>query len=303
MDAESLMNEIWEWTVTIWNLELFSSGDSQIHLNQIIIALITIWVGIYFSKRITHLVGNRLTKVGRIDHNTVFILQKTLSYALSVIVILIAMPIAGIPITIFTVIGGALAIGVGFGAQNLFNNLMSGMILMIEKPIRIGDIIEYSGSEGRIADIGNRCVRIRRSDGIDVLLPNSHFLEQEVVNWTLGDNDVRGGVSIGVAYGSDIHKTRELMDRAAREHPQVRKDQEILVLFEDFGDNSLLFTVLFWTKVTRPMDLRRIQSDLRFHLDDLCKEAGITIAFPQRDVHLDTLKPLEIRLNKDAPSS
>ncbi|MCG8526342.1 MAG: mechanosensitive ion channel [Opitutales bacterium] len=299
MQSEELLINAWEWIARIWNLELYSSGDSQIQLNQIVIALIVIFLGISISKRVTSLVGKRLSKLEKFDNNTVFILQKIVSYLFSVIVVLIAMPIAGIPITIFTVLGGALAIGVGFGAQNLFNNLMSGIILMLEKPIRIGDIIEYSGNEGRIADIGNRCVRIRRSDGIDVLLPNSYFLEQEVINWTLGDNDVRGSVSIGIAYGSDTIKAKQLMENAARGHDKVRKDMEILVLFEEFGDNALLFTVLFWTRVSRPMDLRRIQSDLRFQLNKEFNEAGIVIAFPQRDLHLDTLSPLEIKLRRE----
>jgi len=284
------------WIIKIWNLKLFTSGANEIHLNQILIAILTIYVGVFLTKRFTSLVGKRLEKFGKIDHQTAFVLQKIFSYLLFVIVVLVAMPIAGIPITIFTVLGGAVAIGVGFGAQNLFNNLISGIILMVERPIRIGDIIEHSGAEGKVADIGNRCVRIRRTDGIDVMVPNSYFLEQDVINWTLFDSDVRGDLKIGVAYGSDVQKVKELMETAAREHPKVKKSLEILVLFEDFGDNSLLFTLLFWTRVTRPMDLRRIQSDLRFTLDAAFKEAGITIAFPQRDVHLDTLKPLEVRV-------
>jgi small-conductance mechanosensitive channel len=298
MELQSSLAEVWHWIFKIWNLKLFSSGDNDIQLNQIIIAILTIYIGIYLSKRLTRIIGDRLENIGKIDHNTAFILQKAASYLLFVIVVLIAMPIAGIPITIFTVLGGALAIGVGFGAQNLFNNLISGIILMIERPIRIGDIIEHSGMEGKIADIGNRCVRIRRSDGIDVLLPNSYFLEQEVINWTLHDSDIRGGVNVGVAYGSDTQMVKFLMEKAVKEHPQVHQHLEILVLFEDFGDNSLLFTVLFWTRVNRPMDLRRIQSDIRFELDRSFREAGIVVAFPQRDIHIDTLSPLEVRIKQ-----
>ena len=298
MELQSSLADVWNWIVKIWNLKLFSSGDSDIQLNQIVIAILTIYIGIYISKKLTQIVGNRLEALGKLDHNTAFILQKIVSYLLFVIVILIAMPIAGIPITIFTVLGGALAIGVGFGAQNLFNNLISGLILMIERPIRIGDIIEHGGMEGKIADIGNRCVRIRRSDGVDVLLPNSYFLEQEVINWTLNDSNIRGHVSVGAAYGSDTGMVKSLMEQAARNHPKVDKFQEVLVLFEDFGDNSLLFTVLFWTLVTRPMDLRRIQSDIRFEIDKTFREAGLVIAFPQRDVHIDSLAPLEVRIKQ-----
>ena len=298
MELQSSLVEIWNWIVKIWNLTLFSSGDSDIQLNQIIIAILTIYIGIYLSKKITKIIGNRLETIGKLDHNTAFVLQKIASYIFFVIVILIAMPIAGIPITVFTVLGGALAIGVGFGAQNLFNNLISGIILMIERPIRIGDIIEHSGTEGKVADIGNRCVRIRRTDGIDVLLPNSHFLEKEVINWTLHDSDIRGGVTVGVAYGSDTQMVKSLMEKAAREHPRINQSKEILVLFEEFGDNSLSFTVLFWTHVTRPMDLRRIQSDIRYEIDSSFREAGIVIAFPQRDVHIDSLSPLEVKIKQ-----
>lgn len=296
MELTSSLAEVWNWIIKIWNLKLFSSGNNDIQLNQIIIAILTIYIGIYLSKRLTQIIGDRLEKIGKVDHNTAFILQKIASYLLTVIVVLIAMPIAGIPITIFTVLGGALAIGVGFGAQNLFNNLISGIILMIERPIRIGDIIEYAGAEGKVADIGNRCVRIRRSDGVDVMLPNSYFLEQEVINWTLHDSDIRGQVSVGVAYGSDTEMVRSLMEKAAKENQKVNHHMEILVLFEDFGDNSLLFSVLFWTRVTRPMDLRRIQSELRFEIDRTFNKAGIVISFPQRDIHLDTTRPLEIQI-------
>jgi small-conductance mechanosensitive channel len=296
MSWTTTLESVWGWIVTIWNLKLFSSGSNDIHLNQIVVALLTIYLGFFVSKRVVSILGSRLEKIGKIDQQTSFLLQKIISYVLFVVVVLVAMPIAGIPITIFTVLGGALAIGVGFGAQNLFNNLISGIILMVERPIRIGDIIEHAGQEGKIADIGNRCVRIRRSDGIDVLVPNSYFIEQDVVNWTLNDSHVRGTLSIGVAYGSDVLKVRELMEAAAQAHPKVLHNLEILVLFEDFGDNALLFTLLFWTQVSRPMDLRRIQSDLRFALDASFAAAGICIAFPQRDVHLDTLSPLEVTI-------
>jgi len=303
MNWEERLADIWIWVVKIWNITLFSSGENDIRLNQIIIALLTICLGVIISKRLTRIVALRLEKGGRLTHQTSFVLQKVISYLLLVITVLIALPIAGIPVTIFTVMGGALAIGVGFGAQNLFNNLISGIILMVERPIRVGDIVEHESVEGRVADIGNRCVRIRRTDGIDVLVPNSYFLEQKVVNWTLFDSDIRGKVSVGIAYGSDTKLARDILGRVARAHPDVLSNKEVPVLFEEFGDNALTFSVQFWTHVTRPMDLRRIQSDIRYEIDDEFKKAGIVIAFPQRDLHLDTLKPLEVRIQRDASNS
>lgn len=287
----------------IWTAELFRAGGTAIHLNQIVIALLVVIIGLWLAKRIANRINHRLLKHPRINPNLAAASQKVVFYLLSAVVFFIALPIAGIPITIFTVLGSAVAIGVGFGAQNLFNNLISGIILMVERPIRLGDIVEVEGYEGRVDDIGNRCTRIRRFDGIDVLVPNSALLQNPVVNWTLKDTDIRGKVSVGVAYGSPVSLVRDLIAQAANEHGRIHKTPNPEVLFTDFGDNSLAFEVFFWTAVTRPLDLRRIQSDLRYRIEHLFREAHISIAFPQRDVHLDTIKPLEIRLRRDASPS
>lgn len=275
----------------LWNMPLYTSGANTIILNQVLIAILIATFGLLISRWISRTVGDRIIKNTRLDRNSAHLLGKIVHYLLTAIVILIALPVAGIPITIFAVLGGALAIGVGFGAQNLFNNLISGFMIMLERPIRLGDIVEVEGREGRIDYIANRCVRIRRTDGVDVLIPNSFFLEQPVVNWTLSDNEVRGKVTVGVAYGSPTNKVRELMEQAARQHPKILQDHEILVLFEDFGDSALIFNLLFWTNVSRPMHLRRIQSDLRFTIDELFRRENITIAFPQLDVHLSSPSP------------
>lgn len=283
----------------VWNAELYKSGDVNVQLNQLVISLFIIVVGSAIARFVAKQVGKRLGQFAQINRQTAYVLQRVVFYVLLVAVVLIALPIAGIPITIFTVLGGAVAIGVGFGAQNLFNNLISGIIIITQRPIRIGDILEIDGEEGRVEDLGNRCVRVRRSDGVDLLVPNSYFLENTIANWTLFDSNVRGKVSVGVAYGSDTIRVRDLMLQAVDEHERIQKDPPPIVLFTEFGDNSLNFLVLFWTSVTRPMDLRRIQSDLRFRIDALFREAKIEISFPQRDVHLDTLKPLQIRMMRD----
>jgi small-conductance mechanosensitive channel len=139
---------------------------------------------------------------------------------------------------------------------------------------------------------------MRRGDGVDVLIPNSHFLEQQVVNWTLSDSDLRGEVTVGVAYGSDTRKVHDLMLTAAKEQLKIHSTPEPFILFEDFGDNALAFRLYYWSAVDRPMDLDRINSAIRFRVDELFREADITISFPQRDVHLDTLSPLEIKITK-----
>jgi small-conductance mechanosensitive channel len=296
--TQDLLNKIWDVTTTLWHFELFKSGDSIIYLNQVIIALIVVFVGFIVSKWISRSLGQRLAKMGKLNQNTTYALQRLFHLVFVVVIVLVALPIAGIPITIFTVLGGAVAIGVGFGMQNLFNNLISGLILMIEKPIRIGDIVFIGGDEGRVEDIGNRCVRVRRGNGVDVLIPNSHFLEQEVINWTLSDSQIRGEVLVGVAYGSDTKKTHDLMVQAANGNSKIHNSPEPFVLFEDFGDNALGFRLYYWAVVESPLDIDRINSEIRFRIDDLFKDAAICIAFPQRDLHLDTLSPLEIKITK-----
>ncbi len=282
----------------VWTVRLFNAGDTEIHLNQVVVALLVAALGFWLARRLSQLVHYRLTRHKRINLNVIALIQKLTFYALFTVALLVALPIAGIPITIFTVLGGAFAIGLGFGAQNLVNNLISGIILMTERPIRLGDIVEVEGSVGRVEEIGNRCTRIRRFDGIDVLMPNASLLENPVVNWTLKDADVRGKVAVGIAYGSPTATARDLILKAATEHARIHKKPEPAVLFTDFGDNALAFELLFWTAVQSPMDLNRIQSDLRYRIEHLFKEADISIAFPQRDLHLDTVRPLEVRMVK-----
>lgn len=288
-----------EWAKIIWHFELYRSGNSAIAFNQVFIALVLIIIGLLISKRISTSLSSRIRKIGRLNENTTHALERIISLFFIVVVTLVALPIAGIPITIFTVLGGAIAIGVGFGAQNLFNNLISGFILMVEKPIRIGDIVDLGASQGKVEEIGNRCTRIRRGDGVDILVPNSHFLEQQVINWTLYDSDLRGTLTIGVAYGSPTLKVKEILMKAANEHPKVLQSKQPEVLFDDFGDNALTFNLFFWSTLNTPLDLRRVKSELRFTIDELCAQAGICIAFPQRDVHLNTVKPLEIKMVKE----
>lgn len=280
-----------------WSAELFRSGDSPVKVSQIVIALIIAVIGVLISRALAGFIRKRIESNSRVNAQTAAVVQKLIFYLATIVVVLVALPIAGIPITIFTVLGGALAIGVGFGAQNLFNNLISGFIILMERPIRINDIVEVESHRGKVVQIGNRSTRIRRFDGIDVLVPNSYFLENAVINWTLSDSHVRGEVMVGAAYGSPTKQVHDLMLEAAKQVEGVmhtpRKPE---VIFEEFADNTLNFRIYFWTAVQRPLDLARIQSEVRYRIDDLFAQHNITIAFPQRDVHLDSLSPVQVKL-------
>lgn len=282
---------------SVWQMPLYQAAGTTIYVSQLIIALAVIIIGFMLVRYVATTLARRIHAGPHISAQQAHVIRKLVAYIGYLAIILVALPIAGIPVTVFAVLGGALAIGVGFGAQNLLNNLISGIILLVERPIKIGDVVELETDKGRVEDIGNRCVRIRRFDGVHVLVPNSYFLEQRVTNWTLVSNDVRGTVSVGVAYGSPTRKVEALILQAANEQPAIDHSRwEPEVLFEDFADNSLVFTLLFWTHVNAPMDLRRLQSAIRFRIDELFAEAGIVIAFPQRDLHLDTSRPLQLRI-------
>ncbi len=289
-------SEIGEALGKAWKFTLFEVGGNSIQVSQIVVALVVLLVGIILSRWIARRLRNRLLKVTRIDENSAALLERLAVYTLIVLAVLAALQTVGLPITMFAFLGGAVAIGVGFGAQNIFNNFISGLILMTERPVRIGDLIEVGTDLGRVVSVGARCTRIRRFDGVEMLLPNSSLLENNLINRTLSDNQIRTSVSVGVAYGSPVKQVAEIMDSVTRGHPEVLSQPETLVLFQEFGDNALIFEVFFWAEMTRLRDLRKMRSDIRFEIDEKFREAGITIAFPQRDVHLDSIAPVQVRL-------
>jgi small-conductance mechanosensitive channel len=290
------MDNLAETLKAVWDWPLYQADDSPVLVNQLVVAVFLVTVGVWLTRRAMRALGRYLERRRGVSAQAAYTAQKLLAFVAYPVVVLVALPFAGIPITIFAVLGGAFAIGLGFGAQNLLNNLISGVILLIEQPIRVGDIVELEKERGRVEDIGSRCVRVRRYDGVHVLVPNSYFLEQRVVNWTLISSDVRGTVSVGVAYGSPIERVRELMLKSVEGIERIRTQPAPEVIFEDFGDNALVFTLYFWTDITAPMDLRRTQSALRVHMAEQFEAEGIVVAFPQRDVHLSASEALPVRM-------
>ena len=213
-----------------------------------------------------------------------------------VCLVVFALWVSEIPLTVFTLAGGAVAIGVGFGSQKIVNNFISGVILLAERPIKVGDLIEVGDTFGEVESIGARSTKIKSFDNFHIIVPNGAFLEQNVINWTHSDDMVRVRMKVGVAYGSPTRRVEELLLQAIRELDKAVIPPEPDVIFDDFGDNALIFEALFWIVMRRPMDRRKTLSDLRYRVDELFREAGIVIAFPQRDVHLDNLRPLQVRV-------
>lgn len=298
------LKQIWDATARIWYQDLpIKMGDEPLTVRQLVLATLILVMGFACIRVLRRYFRMVLRSRTRFEANAAASLERLLFYVLLIVIVLVAMNIVGIPLTAFTIFGGALAIGVGFGAQNLINNFISGLILMMERPIRIGDLVEVDDRAGFIEEIGARCSRLRQFSGVDILVPNSAFLEKTVINWTLSDAKVRWEIRVGVAYGSDTRQTQKLILKAVEEHGRVLEEPEPLVVFSEFGDNALIFDAYFWLTMGPATDPRVVRSDIRHRIDKLMKDAGIVIAFPQRDVHLDTNGPLDVRLIDSAPPS
>ena len=270
-------------------------GGQVITISQILAVIALIIAGYFGSKLFGYIVGRQLAKT-TLRPDIIHIFKRVAFFTLLVLIFITALGLLGIPLTAFAFATGALAIGIGFGAQNIINNFISGWILMGEAPIRIDDFIEIDAWQGTVEQIGNRSTRIRRTDGVHLLVPNSQLLERTVVNWTLVDQLIRTILRVGVDYGSDVRLVSQLLMQAVAEQPQVRSTPAPSVMFEDFGDNALIFDAYFWCDTTGERLLREIRSDIRFRICELFAENDIVIAFPQRDVHLDTRDALEIRV-------
>ena len=271
---------------TFLSAEIITISGQAITLGELLMIPLFIIVGVFLTKWVVQLITKRLTNK-KTDPNIIHLLQRILYVIAIAIIAITTLDLINIPITAFAFLSGAIAIGFGFGAQNIINNFISGWILMWERPIRIGDFLEVEDAKGVVEEINTRSTRIRRVDGVHLLIPNSKLLENTVVNWTLIDRLVRTSVKVGVAYGSPAKKVAALITQAAEEQIEVLKDPKPLITFEDFGDNSLIFEVTYWIQSNVEGGLRVTRSNIRFRLDELFAEHNIVISFPQRDVHLD----------------
>ena len=296
------VGDAWGSLVDFWNIELYTMGDSAVTVGKLCVAVTVLILGLGLVGRFTRFLSARLIRVLPIRENVKANLERFLRYFLILLVFLFSLHVVNIPLTIFTFLGGTLAIAVGFGAQNILNNFISGLILMVERPVRAGDMVEVDDTLGVVEEIGARSTRVRIPTGIHVILPNSVLLENKVVNWTLEDSRIRTKVCVGVAYGSSPQQVIDLITQAASEVKEVLSNPGPIVTFDDFADSSLNFTVHFWVAVATPMDRDRACTRVRIHIDELFKEHDISIPFPQRDLNFHQPVPVRIVAEKEQES-
>jgi small-conductance mechanosensitive channel len=290
------------------DFEIYVIDDKSITIKKILLALIILSVGLFLANLFSKFVAKRLLSKTRLDESAKAAIHKVSFFLLIIILVLYALHTVHIPFTILTLLGGAVAIGVGFGSQNLINNFISGFILMFERPIKIDDIIEVDNIIGRVQHIGTRCTQIRTQANLNILIPNSSLLEKNIINWTLSDDVVRCIVSVGVAYGSSTRETVKALKKALEEYELILKKPEPVIVFKDFGDSALIFEVYFWIQLGKGRMVKvQAESNVRYLIEKHLREADIVVAFPQQDVHLDTSKPIDMRIingdKNDAPSA
>lgn len=302
-----LFTEFSSFTTKLWHFELFAAEDTitvdgqqitgrrSVTVGKIVMAILILafgyWISILLSRGLERLAIKRL----KVEPNQASLIRRWTRVVLIVALIVFSLVSVKIPLTVFAFLGGALAIGLGFGTQNLLKNFISGIIILFERPFRVGDVLDVGGNRGTVTGIGIRSSVLQLWDGTETLIPNSALLENNLTNWTYSNHTVRFSLTVGVAYGSDTRRVAQLLADAVDRHGLIHKDPKPQVLFVDFGDSALNFEVRYWVDVMKN-NAAQIGSDLRHMIAGAFAESGIVMAFPQRDVHLDASRPLPVQV-------
>jgi potassium efflux system protein len=262
-------------------------GRIQFTIGDVLVVLSILIFGYLFAKGLSSVVKNVLVARFPLQRGMPYAASKVTFYLLSVLVLVAAVTAAGVDLNKFTVITGALGVGVGFGLQDIVKNFASGLILLFERPIRVDDVIELTGMVGTVRRIGARSSTIVTFQGAEVIVPNSNLVSTQVINWTLSSQQRRIEIAVGVAYGTDPESVLRLLEAEAMAHASVMTDPAPVAFFIGFGDSALNFEVRFWSE--RQDNWFQLKSDVTVGVARALKEAGIEIPFPQRDLHLRTV--------------
>jgi small-conductance mechanosensitive channel len=305
--VQNLFSDAGSFLQRLWSFELFTAEDTitvegqtitgkrSITLGKIIMAILILGVGIWVTGLISRILDPIIIRRLKIEANQARLIRRWLRAFMIVCLIMFSLVSVKIPLTVFAFAGGALAIGLGFGTQNLLKNFVSGLILLFERPFRVGDVLDVGGQRGTVTEIGLRASVLELWDGTETLIPNSFLLESNVSNWTYSNRRVRFSITLGVAYGSDTRRVIQLLGEIAERHGVVEKEPKPQVFFTDFGESALNFELRYWVDVIKG-NAAQVGSDLRQMIAGTFAENGIVIAFPQRDLHLDTARPLAVEI-------
>jgi small-conductance mechanosensitive channel len=281
------MNSFLDYTILEWGNYKLTTGTTA----SIILLIMAVRLALFFLKRFLFAIFKR-KGVDEGRKEAIYLLIKYITWT---VVAVASLEMVGIHVTILIAGSAALLVGLGLGLQQIFQDLVSGVFILIEGTIKVNDVIELDGMVGKILSVNLRTSKILTRDGIMIIVPNHKFIVEKITNWSHNSESTRFKVEVGVAYGSDVDKVKNILLSCAKQHEQIINDTQQVdhapfVRFTDFGDSALNFDLYFWT--TNIFHVEFIKSDLRFAIDRHFREQGITIPFPQRDLHIKTKLPL-----------
>jgi small-conductance mechanosensitive channel len=271
--------------ISILNVPLVSFGESTLTIWIILYLIIILILLVYVTSKLKNLIIHRLLAKSSIEIGVRVAVASLVRYVVLVVGFIVILQTAGIDLSSVTVIFGALGVGIGFGLQNITNNFVSGLIILIERPIKVGDRIEVAGISGDVVKISMRATTVITNDNISIIIPNSEFVSSTVINWSHTDRDVRFDFPVGVSYKEDPENIKKLLLQVADENNGVLKKPRPDVLFSEFADSAMNFNLRVWTReyIDRPAILK---SQLYYEIYKKFKENGVEIPFPQHDIHI-----------------
>ena len=268
---------------SILGYTLVQTDNLTVTLYDLLMALVIVLITILILWGLKRIFKRTLFRKA-IDKSKGHVVFQLIKYLIWIIAIFLILDTIGVKITLLLAGSTALLVGIGLGLQQVFKDIISGMFLLFEGNLKIGDVVELDGIIGIVTEIGFRTTKIESRDNIILIIPNSKFIEENVINWSIIEQRTRFYVGVGVAYGSDVELVKRILEECAHEHDEITDDPEPFVRFYDFGNSSLDFQLYFWTN--NAFRVENIKSDLRFSINRKFKENGVTIPFPQRDVHI-----------------
>ena len=278
-------SSFWEKTKEFLNQHYDFTKDISISVKDLLVVITVVFVTTLVLRFVLRIITRNLPEDDKGKFNVVFGYFRWLVYLL---ILLITLHAVGVDVTAVFAASAALMIGIGLALQTLFQDIISGVFILVDQTVHVGDIIEIDGKVGRVEEIKLRTTRAVTLDNKVLVIPNHLYLENSLYNWTQNGTTTRESVEVGVAYGSDLQLVKKLLTQAASTHPEVLPEPEVVVQFKEFGDSSLNFRVVFTLGDSFHANIPR--SDIRFEIDRLFREHNISIPFPQRDVHIYNAK-------------
>ncbi len=274
-----------EWFKELMNYSLFNLGESKLTIGLVITLSVSFIALFVITEWIRRFMVHKVLKRYQIDTGTKQSIGTMIKYFLILAGVFSILQTNGIDLSAFGILAGALGVGIGFGLQNITNNFISGLIILFEQPIKVGDRIEVGDVSGDVIKISARSTMIVTNDNITIIVPNSQFIDSQVINWSHNERKIRFNFPVGVSYKEDPEKVRTILLEVAKVNKGVLDLPEPDVLFEDYGDSSINFNLRVWTSeyINRPKILK---SQLYYEIFRRFGEEGIEIPFPQRDLHL-----------------